>query len=187
MCKVGPYQFTSRRNTKGGIYMVRDPRDIVISLSHHMGLDHEQTFHHMSSSYNFEYPLSGDIRYKKSLMGSWSDHYKSWKSYKSCKILIIKYEDMVLDKINTFTRVINYLSEIDGIEFKNEKLAKALKQTQFTELQKLEKTEGFLEKGQGEFFFRKGKVGTWKDEISSNLTDKIEKLFKNEMEELGYL
>ena len=187
MCKVGPYQFTSRRNTKGGIYMVRDPRDVVISLSHHMGLDHEQTFHHMSSSYNFEYPLSGDIRYKKSLMGSWSDHYKSWKDYKSCKILIIKYEDMVLDKINTFTRVINYLSEIDGIEFKNDKLAKALKQTQFTELQKLEKTEGFLEKGKGEFFFRKGKVGTWKDEISSNLTDKIEKLFKNEMEELGYL
>ena len=115
-------------------------------------------------------------------MGSWSDHYKSWKDYKSCKILIIKYEDMVLDKINTFTRVINYLSEIDGIEFKNDKLSKALKQTQFTELQKLEKTEGFLEKGQGELFFRKGKVGTWKDEISSSLTDKIEKLFKNEKE-----
>ena len=31
-------------------------------------------------------------------MGSWSDHYKSWKNYKSCKILIIKYEDMVLDE-----------------------------------------------------------------------------------------
>ena len=107
----------------------------------------------MSSSYNFEYPLSGYIRYKKSLMGSWSDHYKSWKNYKSCKILFIKYEDMVLNEINTFTKVINYLSEIDGIEFNSDKLAKALKQTQFKELQKLEKAEGFLEKGEGELFF----------------------------------
>ena len=47
--------------------MVRDPRDVVISLSHHMGLDHEQTFKHMSSSYNFEYPLSGNKGYEKSL------------------------------------------------------------------------------------------------------------------------
>ena len=187
MCKVGPYQFTSSRNTKGGIYVVRDPRDVIISLSDHMGLDHEQTFHHMSSSYNFEHPLSDNRGYKKSLMGSWSDHYKSWKNYKSCKILTIKYEDMVLDENNTFTKIINYLNEIDEIEFKKDKLIKALKQTQFRELQKLEKSEGFLEKGKGEFFFRKGKIGTWKDEVSSKIINKIEKLFKNEMEELGYL
>ena len=90
-------------------------------------------------------------------------------------------EDMVLDKINTFTRVIKYLSEIDGIEFKNDKLAKALKQTQFTELQKLEKTEGFLEKGQGELFFRKGKIGEWEKDLSVNLIKKIEKMFSKEM------
>ena len=73
MCTVGSYQFTSPRNTKGAIYMVRDPRDVIVSLSDHMGLDHEQTYHHMSSSYNYEYPSSGDKRYEKSLMGTWSD------------------------------------------------------------------------------------------------------------------
>ena len=52
MCVVGSYKFTSLRNTKGGIYMVRDPRDVIVSLSDHMGLDHEQTFRHMSSSFN---------------------------------------------------------------------------------------------------------------------------------------
>ena len=76
---------------------------------------------------------------------------------------------------------------IDDVEFDSNKLTKALKQTQFKELQRLEKTEGFEEKGKGEFFFRKGKVGTWKDEVSTNIINKIEKLFKNEMEELGYL
>ena len=187
MCSVGSYKFTSLRNTKGGIYMVRDPRDVIVSLSDHMGINHEQTFHHMSSSLNFEYPSSGDKRYEKSLMGTWSDHYKSWKNFKSCKILIIKYEDMVLDEINTFTKVINYLNEIDDVEFDSNKLAKALKQTQFQELQKLEKAEGFEEKGKGNFFFRKGKIGSWKDEVSTNIINKIEKLFKSEMEILGYL
>ena len=187
MCKVGPYQFTSSRNTKGGIYVVRDPRDVIISLSDHMGLDHEQTFHHMSSSYNFEHPLSNNRGYKKSLMGSWSDHYKSWKNYKSCKILIIKYEDMFLNELNTFTKVINYLNEVDETKFNKDKLEKAIKQTQFKELQKLEKAEGFSEKRRGELFFRKGKIGGWKDEVSSKIINKIEKLYKNEMEELSYL
>ena len=120
-------------------------------------------------------------------MGKWSDHYKSWKNYKSCKILIIKYEDMVMNEINTFTKVINYLSEVDEIKLNEEKLKKALKQTQFEKLQKMEKNEGFKEKGKGEFFFRKGKVGGWENEVSPEIINKIEKLFKKEMIELGYL
>ncbi len=187
MCKIGGYNFTSSKNTKGGIYIVRDPRDVLVSLSHHMGLNYEKTMEHLTSTYNFEYPASGNKFYKKSLMGTWADHYKSWKSYKSSKILFIKYEDMVLNELNTFTKVINYLGEIDQTEFDYEKLKKALKQTQFKELQKMEKAEGFLEKGKGELFFRKGKIGAWKGEVSSKIIDKIEKLFKNEMEELDYL
>ena len=120
-------------------------------------------------------------------MGSWSDHYKSWKNFKSCKILIIKYEDMILDELNTFKKIINYLNKIDNTNFDDGKLKKALKQTQFKELQKIEKKEGFSEKGQGEFFFRKGKIGVWKDEVSNDIIKQIEKLFGKEMVELGYL
>ena len=187
MVTVGSYKFTTTRNTKGIIYIVRDPRDVLVSLSHHMGIDYEQTFEHLSSSLNFEYPLSGDKRYKKSLMGAWSDHYKSWKNFKSCKTLIVKYEDMVLDEYNTFKKIIKYLTEVDGAEYKEEKLIKALKQTQFDELQKMEKNEGFSEKGKGELFFRKGKIGEWKKDLSVNLIKKIEKMFSKEMVELGYL
>ena len=187
MCRVGSYKFTSLRNTKGGIYMVRDPRDIIVSLSDHMGLDYEKTYRHLSSSYSYEYPTSGDRSYEKSLLGTWSDHYKSWKNYKSCKILVIKYEDMVFDELNTFKKVISYLKEIDDIEFDNDRFTKALKQTQFKELQKLEKAEGFSEKGKGKLFFRKGKVGTWQDVVPPKIIDKIEKFFGKEMVELGYL
>ena len=187
MCTVGSYKFTTSKNTIGAIYLVRDPRDVLVSYSHHLGVDYEKTFTHLSSSYTYEYASSGGIDYEKTLMGTWSEHYNSWKNYNSCKVLILKYEDMILNELNTFTKVVNYLKEIDGTEFNIDKLKKALKQTQFSELQKMEKTEGFKEKGKGDLFFRSGKIGTWKDEVPVNIIKKIEKLFHREMVELGYL
>ena len=49
------------------------------------------------------------------------------------------------------------------------------------------KNEGFSEKGKGELFFRKGKIGEWEKDLSVNLIKKIEKMFSREMIELGYL
>ena len=185
MCTIGPYKFTTHKNTKGGIYLVRDPRDVLISFSNHLGKSYESTFKLMSSSDGNE--EDEEENYEKSLLGSWSDHYNSWKSYKSSKILIIKYEDMVLQSYNTFKKIINYLNEIDNSEISEEKLSIALKQTDFEELQGMEKKHGFREKLKGELFFRKGKSGTWKEELPRDLINKIENLFHKEMTELGYL
>ena len=51
MCTVGSYKFTSRKNTKGAIYIVRDPRDVLVSYAHHLGVDYVQSFNHLSSAY----------------------------------------------------------------------------------------------------------------------------------------
>ena len=120
-------------------------------------------------------------------MGTWSDHYNSWKNYRLCKILIVKYEDMLLDELNTFTKIINYLQEIDGIKSSEEKLRKAIENSKFEKLQKLEKKYGFSEKGEGKLFFREGKTDVWKKELSESLVKRIEKQFNKEMIELGYL
>ena len=37
------------------------------------------------------------------------------------------------------------------------------------------------------FFFRKGKIGSWKDEVPDEIINKIEKIFYHEMVELKYL
>ena len=42
-------------------------------------------------------------------------------------------------------------------------------------------------KGKGSFFFRKGKVGSWKQELNKKLVKKIEQKFNKEMLELGYI
>ena len=101
---------------------------------------------------------------------------------------MIKYEDMVSNKYDTFHKIVSYLNEIDNTEVDKDKLIKALKQTEFEELQKMERRDGFQEKlKRTDLFFRKGKAGAWKEELPVDLTKKIEKIFHKEMTELGYL
>lgn len=190
LCTIGPYKFTSSEYTKGAIYIVRDPRDVLISYSHQLGLNHEKTYDLLSGTYHFEYPNSKtnhEMQYKKTLIGKWSDHYNSWKTCKLFKILIIKYEDMISDNYNTFLKILEYLKEIDSVKIDTIKIENALKQTKFNELKKLEEKYGFNEKQKGDFFFRVGKMNEWKNQLSKNIVDKIERNFEKEMKELGYL
>ena len=131
--------------------------------------------------------VSKGINYKISLIGTWANHYNSWKTYKSSEILTIKYEEMLSNPYETFFKILEYLNKIDNTEINNEKLEKAISQTNFKELQNMEKLQGFNEKGNGKLFFREGKTEVWKNNVDNEIIKKIEKVFKDEMTELGYL
>ena len=94
---------------------------------------------------------------------------------------------MLSNTYETFFKILEYLNKIDNTEINNEKLEKAISQTNFKELQNMEKLQGFNEKGNGELFFREGKTGVWKNNVDNKIIQKIEKVFKDEMTELGYL
>ena len=78
------------------------------------------------------------------------------------------------------------LDKLQAARWRNETIEKDLKE-QKEKLRKIEEEKGFIEKGFGEFFFRKGRVGDWKDKLNQNLVKKIEEKFKLEMKELGYI
>ena len=89
-----------------------------------MGLKYEKTFDILSSPLSFEYPASKSYKaknYKYSLIGSWSNHYNSWKTYKSCEVLIVKYEEMLSDPAGTFYKILEYLDKIDDVKIDSEK------------------------------------------------------------------
>ena len=77
---------------------------------------------------------------------------------------------------------------IDKLNFEldDEKMKQAVKLCNFSELSSQENKKGFVEQVNGKFF-RKGKKDSWKEELSSNLKNEIEKSLKKEMQELGYL
>ena len=170
----------------GAIYIVRDPRDIVVSYSHHLNLSYEETFLKMIDSRGVEKTI--DLK-DRVLLGTWSNHYNSWKHFPIKKILI-KYEDLKNDTYFNFRKIIDYLNELYDLPLEEERLIKSVKNVHFNNLEKLEKAEGFNENPNinlNKNFFRKGRVGDWEKVLSASLVKKIEKEFKNEMIENNYL
>tara|TARA_Y100001958_G_C21227483_1_gene552923 strand:- start:250 stop:1083 length:834 start_codon:yes stop_codon:yes gene_type:complete len=187
MCTINNYPFTNKENTLGAIYIVRDPRDVVLSYANHLQLSHEETVERMFDSKNGEFQPGEKGEYNSTLTGSWSDNYNSWKSYKSSKILIIKYEDLIDNSFIYFSKIIKYLSEISEVEYDEKKINQSIEKTAFDKLRSLEEKEGFEEKGLGKYFFRSGKKGSWRSQLDVNLSRKIRSRFKKEMDELNYI
>ena len=187
MCTINGHAFTNFKNTIGAIYIVRDPRDIVLSYANHFQVDNETAVKHMMDSKNGEFKNDGSNNFHRSLMGSWSDNYNSWKNYKGRELIIVKYEDLINNTFASFSRIVNYLNKINKTPFDENKIKISINKSSFENLRKLEEKEGFEEKGKGLFFFRKGKIGAWKHDLDKNLIREVENKFGKEMRELGYI
>jgi len=188
LCTIKNYPFTTSENTSGGIYVVRDPRDVVISYADHFGTSLEEAVDRILSSEHNENPIDENGKsFILSLMGSWADHYNSWKSYKKRKILIIKYEDLIDNTFKTFLKIIEYLNKIQKTPVDIDKIKYSIEEVKFENLKKMESKEGFVERGKGRAFFRIGKAGNWRKELETRLVKKIEEKFSKEMKDLGYL
>ena len=187
MCTINNHKFTNIQNTLGAIYIVRDPRDVLISYSSYMEKSMDETLKFMLNKETYEVGEFKKKIYNKTLLGSWSDHYNSWKNYKSREIIIIKYEDMVNSASSTFLKVLTYLSKIIKIDVDHTKMHKAIEETSFKNLKSLEINEGFKTNLSKNEFFRKGVVGDWREKLNKEQVEKIEKAFESEMIELGYL
>ncbi len=181
--------FTNTDNTIGGIYIVRDPRDVVLSNANHFGIDNEESTKMLLNMESYEiedFDIDKKEKFRKSLMGSWSSNYLSWKNYKGRKIHLMKYENLVENPKKVFTKMLEYMKSIFPVDIDPDRVRKAVEETAFNKLQNLEDKEGFTEVGMGKFF-RKGKVGEWKEKLDPKLVKIIEDHFRKEMMELNYL
>jgi len=190
---INGYQFTNYKNSLGVIYIVRDPRKVVLSDANHNQISIEESFKKMCN--NNLIKGKGNFTAKvETFAGSWSSNYNSWKEFKKLnKYLLIKYEDIVKKPEDTFRIIFNFINKISKTQtaIDENKLKNVLKTTNFEYLQKLEKSEGFPEAVkdyQGKYvqFFKYGETNSGV-EIPELLKKKIEQSFSTEMKELGYL
>lgn len=185
--KVGDSFFTNKKNTLGVIYIVRDPRDIVISASHHFDQDHNLSTKMLFNNQNYESFIENGFEYVRSIVGSWDNHYNSWNSLKEKEKIIIKYEELHKDPNKEFKKILNFISQFTPFEINDNKIKKSIESTNFSSLQNLEKKEGFVEQNKKKTFFRSGRVGEWREKLDKKLVEKIEEKFFKEMKCLGYL
>jgi hypothetical protein len=193
LCKMNDCNFTDLKNTLGVIYIVRDPRNVVTSYAHHYNLNINEATDALLDKSSF---LVKTEKNCKAFMGSWDFNYNSWKKFElKKKYLLIKYEDLVNKKKNTLLKIFRFLESLGASKFKIDmvKLNKAIKSTEFDKMKDLEKKEVFYEgvldikTGKRKVFFNLGPKNDWRRILDQKNKEKIEKFFKNEMIELGYL
>ncbi|HEX3009149.1 MAG TPA: sulfotransferase domain-containing protein [Bacteroidales bacterium] len=115
---------------------------------------------------------------------TWSNHYLSWTRQDNFPVQVVRYEDMINDSFATFVSAAKFC----GLAFSDGEIQEAIRKCSFAELQKQEKERGFREKSpDSQSFFRKGKAGSWKEELPEYLADMIVHDHRNVMERLGYL
>tara|TARA_B100000029_G_scaffold153785_1_gene149038 strand:- start:15740 stop:16624 length:885 start_codon:yes stop_codon:yes gene_type:complete len=191
--------YTSQSSCNGLIYLIRDPRDVVISYSKHYRQDIDSVINLMNDKNHVFTPHKLDKSINKMLLpyliSSWDIHYKTWLNLDVPKI-IIKYESLLIEPKNTINLIINFFKKNYKIQFNDENkiINNILKTTKFENLKDYERKNGFNEasyfffkKGIAEYFFRKGISGQWQDELKKNQIKKIESNFESTMKELYYL
>ncbi len=198
MCAINGNSFTDKFNTLAAIYVVRDPRNVLTSISHHYEINQNESLEFLTNKRKIIYPIKPGSKNKSNendfnFLSDWSTHYNSWKNIGFCPIKIIKYEDIILNDKKTFISILNFLSKFMKLNINEEKLKNALQSTSFDKLSSLEKKIGFDESVYSKNtqkkikFFNLGKKNKWKKMLDKNIAKNIKKTFSKEMNELGYL
>lgn len=191
-CAVNKNSFTNKSHTLGTIYVVRDPRNLINSIKNHYnkGNDEEAKNFLISKKILSRVPKDNEADIA-TLLGSWSDHYNFWTKRNS-NLLLIKYEDLILDTKKELERIIIYLKKFMTVEINPEKIKNILNTTSFDHLKDLENKGLFNEnvydsKKNKIRFFNKGPSNDWTKVLDKKIQDDIEKIFYKEMKELGYI
>lgn len=171
--------------TAGVLYLVRNPLDVAVSLSHHGGNALARVVKSMGK------PDAGLVATHDALPGqlhqkllSWSQHVASWLDAPGLRVHIVRYEDLLADPIGGFSAVIRFC----GLADDRERIAKAVEFSTFERLQAQEATSGFQERlpQATDRFFRRGQAGSWRAELAPALAAKLIADHRAMMERLGY-
>ncbi|QIE47185.1 sulfotransferase domain-containing protein [Pseudohalocynthiibacter aestuariivivens] len=167
--------------TRSAIYIMRDPRDMVLSAARHYGEPVEKVVARIARSDN---ATQADDNTVAVFQGSWSEHVKSWTGYAPYPVLTLRYEDMLTNPHQEFAKTLTHL----GVPVDDERLDRAVRHASFDEVSKQETETGFMEKPAGaEKFFASGRSGQWKTDLDPALADQICNNHAKTMKKFGYL
>ena len=133
-CKIDKFNFTNKFNTCATIYIVRDPRNLVNSISNHYDksiveakefLLTPKTLGANKNTNNFK---NGHV---VTLIGNWAENYKFWKQNNE-NFMLIRYEDLLNNTNFELERIVSFLKKYITFDVDDTKLENILKTTNFS-------------------------------------------------------
>jgi hypothetical protein len=167
------------------IYIVRDPRDVVLS---------EYYFDIKRRAITEDFPkqefvsrfVRGEVNHR---YGTWFENVASWFYSRrgDPRFLLVKYEALQSQAMDEMERIASFL----GMAATAERLAFAIEQSSADRMRELEKKQAHLwsstrETRKDRPFVRSAKSGGWKAELSESSVAEIESAWGGLMREIGY-
>ena len=188
--------FTNSKNSVGGIYVVRDPRNVLTSIQNHYEFDKDEALKFMLDEKKFIHDFHVHNDYSNfQFISSWEKNYQSWIKQINFPIKVIKYEDLNNKTYETFKEIIQFVDNVinNKKNFNDLKAKNTIQSTTFTKMKQIEKTDGFFEsvlskkKSNKIPFFHLGPKNDWKKLISKDYQKKLNLIFKKNLIELNYI
>jgi hypothetical protein len=165
----------------GSIYVVRDPRDVAVSLAAHFSMPIDKAIAIMATS---AYRTETTSEAVFEIWGSWSQNVQGWTMKPHEAALVLRYEDILADPRTQFTAVSNHLRQSPTPE----QLTDAIESVAFKRLQEEERADSFHDyDGKAGKFFRVGRAGQWREKLSQAQVNQIVETHGDQMRRFGYL
>jgi len=175
--------------TSCAIYIIRDPRNVLLSLKDYIKEDDEKTLEYMLGDiFRSEYYKNNKVQHTH--IGNWETNFLSWqKSLIHFPIKFVKYEDLATNTKEEFLKILLFLKNYMDINIDTNKVNQIVENNSFEKLSKREKLTGFPEASYNgdSKFFNKGLARNYKKELSNSIINQIEKKFYNTMLKFNYL
>lgn len=157
--------------TAGALYIVRDPRDVCLSMMRHYDIGEDEAVALINGFSTSIQTKDGISQY----VSDWYTHVQSW-AWAPC----VRYEDLWHDPFMYFDDVLHHL----GIDGDPELLGDTIALVGLARMQGIEAEDGFTEAMNGQFF---GKGGSrWQKELSKKSAKAIWTHNRQMMEMCGY-
>ena len=195
LVKIGQNDFTNRKNTLGGIYIVRDPRNVLDSMSRHFQINRNKALSVMQDENNYIYDFKKKNDFSDyQFISSWEKNYQSWKNNKLIPVKFIRYEDLLKETFFVFKEIVEFIDKLTNNKngFSREKAKNSVQSTSFENLKKIEINNGFSESIVARAskksipFFHLGPKNDWQKNFDNKFIEKLNVIFKRNLIELNY-
>lgn len=168
------------RGARCALYVLRDPRDVAVSLAAHNGSSLDRAIGTLCDP---------DARFEGSHQflhhwGDWSGHAQSWLDQRDVPVHLVTYERLTEDPLAAFAAALDFL----GVACGPEEIALAVRHADFSELSRQEARSGFKERPPRASapFFRQGRAGAWVEALTPAQVQRIERAHGETMRRFGY-